>query len=87
MDLRRLPSKGGHVVEGSPRLAGLPPIRVYGEPTPGFGPGHEATQPATICPDQRRVRKNSRMSAASATGSSAAAKWPPAGITVQRRMS
>ena len=34
----------------------------------------------------RRSRKNARRSAASASGSSSAAKWPPAGITVQRRM-
>jgi len=35
---------------------------------------------------QRYSRKKARRSSASATGSSIAAKWPPAGITVQRRM-
>ena len=34
----------------------------------------------------RRGRKNARMSAASASGSSSAAKWPPAGMGVQRVM-
>jgi hypothetical protein len=32
----------------------------------------------------RRVRKKARMSAANNSGSSAAAKWPPLGISVQR---
>jgi len=35
---------------------------------------------------QRYSRKKARSSVASASGSSIAAKWPPAGITVQRRM-
>src|SRR6185436_17294515 len=35
---------------------------------------------------QRYSRKKARSSVARATGSSIAAKWPPAGITVQRRM-
>ena len=35
---------------------------------------------------QRRSRKKARMSATSASGSSRAAKWPPAGISVQRLM-
>lgn len=38
-------------------------------------------------PRQRYSRKKARSSVASASGSSIAAKWPPAGITVQRRMS
>jgi hypothetical protein len=36
--------------------------------------------------DQRSARKNARMSAARASGCSSAAKWPPAGIVVQRWM-
>ena len=36
---------------------------------------------------QRSGRKNARISVASASGCSIAAKWPPRGITVQRRMS
>jgi hypothetical protein len=32
----------------------------------------------------RRVLKKARMSAANSSGSSAAAKWPPRGISVQR---
>jgi len=35
----------------------------------------------------RNGRKNVRMSSASAAGCSIAAKWPPRGMTVQRRMS
>lgn len=46
-----------------------------------------AVQPSRNATIQDSVRKNARISCASAAGCSSAAKCPPFGITVQRRMS
>ena len=42
-----------------------------------------ARPPLVLC-RQRRGRKNARTSSTNRSGSSMGAKWPPAGITVQR---
>jgi hypothetical protein len=63
--------------------------------TKGDRPGGQ-NFPASVCaylmyspsqPTSRSGLKNSRISRAKASGCSIAAKWPPRGITVQRRMS
>src|SRR5262249_14485892 len=51
-------------------------------------PFRPKTSPRFCSPyESRSGRKNARSSTASASGCSMAAKWPPRGITVQRRMS
>src|SRR6185295_765802 len=45
--------------------------------------GSLSSRPLHEGQDQRSERKNARTSAASASGSSSAAKWPPAAIAVQ----
>src|SRR5215813_2966822 len=60
----------------------------YAEPSGGKQRlPHRQLMPVTRCADQPRSgRKKARMSSASSSGCSIAAKWPPRGITVQRRI-